>query len=438
MARSPKPAAIALGARAVAEGGELLGCPSVERQPPHRAGFTRASPSQRLSWRNGDTFHAYNRARLAQPRRPAAQQRDPTERFAHVPDPPDGIPRQYHPKPAALIVYRGLIDQRYLVTKPFASVTAPPEVKDPDATETCRRIQRVTHYSPYDNPVTAVSRRRDEYARMNQVCLRTRASSVIILAAKRTCSGTARPRGATMTKKVSDEPRDDVVRSDAEPNGESGTEGLAYAEALAVLQAHHDRPGSVAESDLAHAFLRGYLPRWQRHIRYAAYRQGFTADDVDTVVDNVVHEFFLRKVLVGQFDPARSEFAIFRTLIQQRAIDRHRHLQTASGAMNRPGRTDIADLTLPVSRSAEDEALTPKSTEEDANAKLCRDAGLDHRETDVITYRYVHKLQWDDVLALVNTHAERPVGLPRLRNIHTDAKRKIKAYVARRTNEESF
>jgi hypothetical protein len=241
-----------------------------------------------------------------------------------------------------------------------------------------------------------------------------------------------------MTKKVSDDPCDDVDRSDPEPNRESGPGRTAYREALAVLQTHHDRPGSVTEPDLAHAFLRGYLPRWQRHIRYAAYRQGFTVDDVDTVVDDVVHEFFLRRVLAGQFDPARGEFAIFRTLIQQRAIDRHRHLQTTSGAMNRPGRTDITDQTLPATRSAEDEVLTPEGTEEEANANLCRDAGLDYRETEVIRYRYVHKLDWEDILALVNQNVERPVGLPRLRNVHTDAKRKIKAHLGRRTNEESF
>ena len=86
-----------------------------------------------------------------------------------------------------------------------------------------------------------------------------------------------------------------------------------YRDALALLQAHHDEPGTVPEADLAHAFLRGYLPHWQRRIRHAAYRQGFTTEDVDEVVDDAVTEFFLRTVLPGRFDPARAEFAIFNT-----------------------------------------------------------------------------------------------------------------------------
>ena len=104
--------------------------------------------------------------------------------------------------------------------------------------------------------------------------------------------------------------------------------------------------------------------------------------------------------------------------------------------MNRPGRTDIADQALPGVRSAEEEMLASPCTEEEANAELCRRAGLDERETMLVAYRYIHQLEWDDVLALVNQGAARPVGLPRLRNIHTEAKRKIRAYVSRRTDEE--
>ena len=87
-------------------------------------------------------------------------------------------------------------------------------------------------------------------------------------------------------------------------------------------------------------------------------------------------------------------------------------------------------------RSAEDEALASPCTEEEANAELCRQAGLDERETKLVVYRYIHQLEWDDILSLVNHDAARPVGLPRLRNIHTEAKRKIRAYLGRRTGEE--
>lgn len=239
-----------------------------------------------------------------------------------------------------------------------------------------------------------------------------------------------------MTTWLSDGPNGDIVHSVAEPDRGSLAGSTAYTEALAALKMYYDRPGSVSESDLAHAFLRGYLPRWQRSIRYAAYRQGFTVEDVDSVVDDAVPEFFLRKVITGRFDPARGEFAIFRTFVQQRAIDRYRHLHTSRGAMNRPGRTDIADQALPGIRSAEDEALAWSCTEEEANAKLCREAGLDDRETKLVEYRYIHQLEWDDVLALVNHNAARPVGLPRLRNMHTEAKRKIRAYLGRRRDEE--
>lgn len=250
---------------------------------------------------------------------------------------------------------------------------------------------------------------------------------------------------SAMTHTTSDNLSQYLLRSDPVPeprltsrtgepvNRAPGTRGAAYEEALVVLQAHHDRPGSVAEPDLAHAYLRGYLPHWQRQIRYAAYRQGFLVDDVDTVVDDAVEEFFMRKVVTGRFDPARGEFAVLRTLVQQRAIDRHRHLRSAPGVMNRPGRTDIADEALPVTPSAEDEALRRASSEEEANAELCRRAGLDQRETAIMTYRYVCQLEWDQVLLLVNHQAERPVGLPHLRNIQTNAKRKIRAYLARRT-----
>lgn len=213
--------------------------------------------------------------------------------------------------------------------------------------------------------------------------------------------------------------------------------GAAYEEALALLQAQHDRPGSVAEADLANAYLRGYLPHWQRQIRFAAYRQGFLVDDVDSVVDDAVEEFFLRKVLTGLFDPSRAEFAILRTLLRQRAIDRHRHLVSVRGAMNRPGHADIADMALPATPSAEDEALKSMSSQEEANAALCRDAGLNQRETALMTYRYVCELGWEEVLERMNHQSMRPVGLPHLRNIQTEAKRKIRIYLARRPNERA-
>ena len=223
-----------------------------------------------------------------------------------------------------------------------------------------------------------------------------------------------------------------------QPQDACRSDDRAYGEAVAVLQAHHDRPSTVPEQDLAYAFLRGYLPHWQRHIRFAAYRHGFTAEDVDDVVDDATTEFFLRKITTGQFDPSRGEFAIFKTLIKQRAIDRHRYLKTSSGIMNRPGRIDIADQYLPSTSSAEVVALAPDTTEEEANATLCREARLDERETLVITYRYVYQWGWDEIILLVNAaHADRPIGLPRLRNIHTEAKHKLRNHLAHRSEEES-
>ena len=69
--------------------------------------------------------------------------------------------------------------------------------------------------------------------------------------------------------------------------------------------------------------------------------------------------------------------------------------------------------------------------------RSCREAGLDEREALVITYRYVHQWEWDEIILLVNAHADRPIGLPRLRNIHTEAKHKLRNRLAHRNDEES-
>ena len=212
-----------------------------------------------------------------------------------------------------------------------------------------------------------------------------------------------------------------------------------YQDALALLQAHHDRTSVISDERLADAF-REYVIRWQHRIRRLSYRYGFSEDDTSTVAQEASFEFFVRKVRTGVFDPSRGEFAIFARLIVQRAIDRQRHINTAKELINKAGTAADPFVGAPPSPPAEDAALGVASIEA-ANAELCREAALDERETLIITCRYVDGIKdWDSILVVVNQASPPPpIGSGRLRNLHTQAKKKIRDHLerrARRSDEE--
>jgi hypothetical protein len=237
----------------------------------------------------------------------------------------------------------------------------------------------------------------------------------------------------------------DVPGSAVDP--EAAEISRRYREAIGVFQRHHDNPGTTSEDDLA-AALRPYLQRWDRRMRQNAYRYGFTTDDVGIVTQTASTEFFFDKIVTGQFDPAKNEFSIFQTLIIQRAIDHQRRRQTNKENFNieglhrlkwtNPTGADDPYAGAHPAPSAEDIAMDAMTLEEAAK-QLCADAGLDARETAIVTYRYVHEItDWPAATELINAELPPPVSWKTLRNICRAARKKIQIHLDNRLREEDF
>lgn len=137
-------------------------------------------------------------------------------------------------------------------------------------------------------------------------------------------------------QQADDRPPGRPGRAEAPPAAEQLERQHRYDDAIKTFQDHCDRPGAVTDDELAAALV-AYQQRWDNSIRSGAHRFGFTDDDTSTVAQKTLAEFFTTRIETGVFDPSRGHFAILKKLLQQRAIDHWRHLQTPGARPDREG-----------------------------------------------------------------------------------------------------